>query len=351
MSGLCVAGLMAGLPVQAALQFDVFLGYGGQPTGTDGIVREASWFPVACEVFNDGPSFNAVFEVSSSQMGGGQTRRMAVELPTNTRKRFVIPAFAASGTYSSWEARLLDETGKVRAKKEGLRPRGLGWESILLGAVPRVFGGLPKLPDLQGNNARSPAQPAVARLPVEQLPDSPIPLEGLDAIYLNSEKALEVKVPQAEALLAWVHGGGRLIVGVEQPSDVNATPWLRELLPCDLAGTASVKPTREIHEWLRRTSEEPAPAAPAARGPQRGGAVYRPAIAPGYRAPAGGADPFQALAPDAEFEQGEFSVATGNMRDSRVLLSLQKTPLMVSARRGRGEVIVLLFSPEREPFR
>src|SRR5438477_5642774 len=31
---------------RAALQFDVFLGYGGQPTGADGIVREAGWFPV-----------------------------------------------------------------------------------------------------------------------------------------------------------------------------------------------------------------------------------------------------------------------------------------------------------------
>src|SRR2546426_8255405 len=50
----------------AALQFDVFFGYGGQPTGADGIVREAGWFPVACEVLNDGPTFNAAFEVSST---------------------------------------------------------------------------------------------------------------------------------------------------------------------------------------------------------------------------------------------------------------------------------------------
>ena len=94
---------------RAAMQFDVFLGYGGQPSGSDGIVREAGWFPVACEVLNDGPSFNAVFELSSS----GQTRRMVVELPTNTRKRFVLPAFNGSGAYSTWDARLIDERRKA----------------------------------------------------------------------------------------------------------------------------------------------------------------------------------------------------------------------------------------------
>src|SRR5262245_37531955 len=152
---------------RAALQFDVFLGYGGQPTGTDGIVREAGWFPVACEVLNDGPTFDAVFEVSSSHMGGEQSKRLVVELPTNTRKRFVIPIFAASGGYSTWEVRLLDERGKVRAEKTGLRARSVAWESILMGAVPRPFAGLPKMPALRGNNAQSPLQPLVTRLPVE----------------------------------------------------------------------------------------------------------------------------------------------------------------------------------------
>src|SRR5439155_18475821 len=135
--GLLWLGFGLALPGHAALQFDVFLGYGGQPTGVDGVVREVGWFPVACEVFNDGPPFNAAFELS----GAGQTRRIMVELPTNTRKRFVIPAFAGSSAYSTWDARLVDEGGKVRAEKTALRGRGLAWESVLLGATPRTFGG------------------------------------------------------------------------------------------------------------------------------------------------------------------------------------------------------------------
>src|SRR2546423_4329315 len=93
-------------------------------------------------------------------------------------------------------------------------------------------------------------QPLVARMPVEQYRDTAIALEGLDAIYLNSEKARELKVNQAEALLAWLHEGGHLIIGVEQSADVNATPWLRPLLPSELGGASPLKSTREITQWL-----------------------------------------------------------------------------------------------------
>jgi len=343
--GLIVLCLGVATPARAAMQFDVFLGYGGQPSGLDGVVREAGWFPVACEVFNDGPSFNAVFELSSSQKGG-QSRRMIVELPTNTRKRFLLPAFAGAGTYSVWDARLIDERRKVRAKKEGIHPNGLAADSILLGAVPRSFGGLPKFPEMKSNNNRSAVQPAVARLPVEHFPDEPTTLESLDAIYLNSEKALELKVSQAAALLAWLHQGGHLILAVEQPSEVNANSWLRPLLPCELANVSSLKTSREIVQWLSagdtqefEMSRQRGNAGPRPARPDRG----KPINSIGYSA--------DRLALDPEFEQVEFAVATGSMRDGEVLLAQQGTPLIVSAKRGRGQITVLLFSPEREPFR
>ncbi len=344
--GFVVLWLCRSTPVDAALQFDVFLGYGGQPSGFDGVVREAGWFPVACEVFNDGPSFNAVFEVSSSQMGGGQTRRLVVELPTNTRKRFVLPAFGGSGVYSTWDTRLIDERHKVRAEKTGLRPRGLASDSILLGAIPRTFGGLPKFPELKGNNTRSLMQPVVARLSVEQFPDDPTALESLDTIYLNSEKALEMKVGQAAALLAWLHQGGHVILAVEQPSDVTANPWLRSLLPCDTANVTSLKTGREIVQWLNAgdtqefemSRQRGSPPSRAAR-PDRA----KPLTSIGY--------PADWLALDTEFDQVEFAVTTGANRDGEVLLAQQGTPLIVSAKRGRGQLTVLLFSPEREPFR
>ena len=76
-------------PTFGGVRFDVFLGY-------DGILPEAGWFPVACEVYNDGPSFNAVFELAPAQYNQGQSRIMALELPTGTLVRL------ANSHGSSW---------------------------------------------------------------------------------------------------------------------------------------------------------------------------------------------------------------------------------------------------------
>src|SRR5574340_1133382 len=80
---LGVALLCGGPRLEAALQFDVFLGY-------DWIVPQASWFPVVCEIKNDGPPFVGTVEVDGGRFNQGQTRRAVVELPTGTLKRFVV---------------------------------------------------------------------------------------------------------------------------------------------------------------------------------------------------------------------------------------------------------------------
>jgi hypothetical protein len=95
---LIVLGLLflygGALTGKAALQFDVFLGY-------DGIVPEASWFPVVCEVKNDGPTFMGTVELEGGVGNQGQLQRIVVELPTGTLKRFVLPVFSTTRNYSS----------------------------------------------------------------------------------------------------------------------------------------------------------------------------------------------------------------------------------------------------------
>ena len=76
----------------------------------------------------------------------------------------------------------------------------------------------------------------------------------MDTIYLNSEKATELNENQVNALLAWLNAGGHLIVGVEQITDVNATPWLRSIVPCDLTDVRPVTSHAELQEWLRGQS-------------------------------------------------------------------------------------------------
>jgi hypothetical protein len=319
----------------ASLQFDVFLGY-------DGTVREAAWFPVACEIYNDGPSFNAVVELTAGNLRNDQVHRVPIELPTNTRKRLTIPVFAAGGRFYQWNARLLDERGKVYAERPSLQPKILAWEGVFLGAIPRSFSGTPVLPDTRPN--RPELRPQVARLQVEQFPDNPIALEGLDAVYLNSEKALGLKVNQVAALLAWVQEGGRLILSVEQLADINSTPWLQQVLPCEVTDMVNLGVDEDLQQWIHQDTAIDTSISTTPRISTRTGRKQNAPAPPTVPS-------LEGTAPDPGFVDAHMPVATGRVRDGRVLLAVKDVPLIVEANRGRGQITVLTFSAEREPFR
>jgi hypothetical protein len=329
------AAVALAFQISAAIQFDVFVGY-------DGVTRDASWFPVAIEVHNDGPSFNGTIELSSSQFGGEPDRRIPIELPTNTRKRLVVPMFASGGRNTGqWDARLLDSSRKVRAERPGVQVRSVDWQTVMLGALPRSFAGLPGFPKIKAQ--RPELQPTVARFQQELFPDNPIALEGLDALYINSEKAISLPAPQLAALLAWVRGGGHLILAVEQVGDVTGTPWLQQFLPVDVSGVQNITVDQAIVAWL--TSDVSAEENDEAMS-GRVGARRRPNVT---------ADPtgfYGTLEVDPTFVKAEMPVATGSIHDDgRIIMGTEKAPLAVQAKRGRGKLTVLLFSPEREPFK
>jgi len=340
--------------VRAALQFDVFLGY-------DGTVREASWFPVICEIKNDGPPFTGAVEVSSGDYGKGQTQQMPVELPTGTVKRLVIPAFAVGRYPSRGNVRLVDERGKVRAEQAALPlRRQIGWEIPLIGSLSRTASGAPLLRPILNDKAE--AQPAAARLQPSIFPDNPLVLEGLDSIYLSSEVAANLRVSQVNALLGWMNAGGHLIVGVEQISDITASPWLRSALPCEPKEIHVVPHHPELQEWLRTGGPTNAPA-DSLQQPQPGPTRSRPTRpgVPQYGRPASTSrsmrpgisaeNPFSDSEADAAFELADLPVATCTLRDGRVVAAVGDTPLIITANRGQGRVTALLFSPEREPLK
>ena len=231
---------------RAMLQFDVFLGY-------DGYVPEACWFPVVCEIKNDGPSFTGVVEVAPANYNQGQTRNLAVELPTGTLKRVVIPVFSSARGFNRWDVRLLDERGKTRAEQPNVQARKhIPAEAPVIGALPRTSGGTPNIRPIQAQ--QSDLQPVSARILPTIFPDNPLVLEGMDSLYLNSEKASELHVNQVKALYAWLHAGGHLIVAVEQPTDINSTPWLKDLFPIELTGMNPMERHTELQDWLRSAS-------------------------------------------------------------------------------------------------
>jgi hypothetical protein len=320
----------------SAVRFDVFLGH-------DQIVPEASWFPVTFEVFNDGAPFMGLVEVTPGQYDSSHTRVMAVELPTGTLKRFTIPAFSSGRYISGWNARLLDERGKVRAEQQNLRVRQTTpWQMPVFAAVSRVA---PSVPKVKSNQPE--LQPVVARFQPAVFPDNPITLEGLATIYLQAERALELNVSQVNALLSWLNGGGHLVVGVEQTLHVNGNEWLKNLLPCELTSMKMEPSHRELQEFVIGDR-------------RRDGSNYKFRGNPDVSSPKAGkrrnqetidvANPYAKLPEDPQFEAARLQVATGVMRDGEVLVGSGNTPLVITAARGRGQLSVLTFSPELEPF-
>ena len=326
---LATSAVRAEVNEASDLQFDVFFGY-------DQIVPEATWIPVVCEIQNNGPSFEGTVEVSPGvTYDTGQTVRMPVELPNGTLKRIVIPVFSQSRG-GNWTVRLMDDRRRVREEKTIEPRRQMGRNAFLLGGIARTPGGNPVLRPLPNDPAEE--QPASARFLVSIFPDNPLVLEGLDALYINSEEVSKLRPAQANAILGWLNAGGNLIIGVEQVSDITAVPWLKEIMPCDLGDFKTVSAHPEIEDWLRTsTSETVQP-----RGPQRRFHGTTPA-APD--------NPFGDISDDSAFELGDLQIAQVSNHDGRVVLTVGGAPLVITANRGLGQITVLAFSPEREPFR
>lgn len=318
---------------QAVLQFDVFPGH-------DGVVPEASWFPIVCEIKNDGPAFTGVVEISGGRFGEGQTRQLKVELPTGTLKRVEIPVFSTARYQSSWDVRLLDERGRIHAEQTGVRPRRqIASATSLIGALPRTATGVPALRPVKVQDSE--LQPTAARLQPSLVPDDPLVLEGMDTLYLNSERAADLNDHQVFALLAWLNDGGHLIVGIEQIPDVTGVPWLKKIVPCDLKDMQTISSHRELQEWLRGNVS-----APVETDTPKKGKRTRPPI----KTQSSNYNPYSDVVEDPDFEKTDIQLVTGPLRDATVLASAGSTPLMITSHEGRGRVTALMFSPERKPF-
>ncbi len=330
---LCVTllGFFNPILANANVRFDVFVGY-------DGLVPTCAWFPITCELQNDGPGFAADIEISSDQIsGGGYTRRVPVELPTGTQKRIFIPVFATHSKF--WSAQLV-QGHKVIADQGMLRPRkGTLAGMPIVVAIPRSVGGVPTFPPIHSGN--SDLQPIAARLQPEMFPDNPLALEGINLLYLNSEKAVALDVPRAQALVAWLQRGGHLVVGVEQASDINGTPWLKDLMPCKLDGSATVNDHSDLQDWVQDAANRALipPTQTPAKKAQNAATKRKPTAF-------ANAD----IHDDEHFNAAPLAIATSKMIDGAVTIGSIANPLAIEAPRGRGKITVLTFSPEREPF-
>ena len=355
-AALCLVSFLTFSPRCGAIQFDVFIGYGG-------VVREVGWFPVSCEVENDGPAFTGTIEIAKAHFGAEQKHRIILELPTNTPKRVTFPLFY-SGGLPRWNAKLLDESGKVR-KQLSVNAKEVAWEGVIMGSLSRKPSLSPQFPQFQ-EESNTRLQPQVGRIfYAEQFPDTQIALESLSSLYLNSEQALQLAQSQADALSSWVDFGGHLLLAIESSTDVLATQWLQPLCPFRPEGFGQVSSAGDsFQKWLEDDSPHSLPPRTVSGAM---GNLLDPAIddssskpppnspplpppLPGRRADSKVSFDYSKIMGKQDAALETMPVVTGQRLDGEVLLAAEGLPLIITASRGRGQVTVLTFSPEREPF-
>ena len=296
---------LSGNIVNAEVRFDVFMGFSGK-------ARNGEWFPVTVEIENDGPTFSGEIEIKPSSFNE-QSIRYKIELPNNTRKRLSIPVFNNSNY--RWNAKLLND-GKVVSKNDNLRIDSIPWFSKLFAAVSDQQSSGPVLPEtrFKNNNANRRFSPVVVNIQADIFPDNPVTLHGLSSLYLNSKRAINFRAEQASAVSIWVRSGGHLILGVDQPSDITGTPWLRELLNTQFGLIQNLEVGPLIRDWLSNA---------------------------GY--------PVGAI--DEEFNTKFLNATPVRLKDGKTLMSFDGKTLIANANRGLGQVTILGFNPEQEPIR
>ncbi|MCX6902753.1 MAG: hypothetical protein NTW03_04615, partial [Verrucomicrobia bacterium] len=149
---------------------------------------------------------------------------------------------------------------------------------------------------------------------------------------------------------AWLHSGGHLILGVEQPGDITGTPWLASLLPCEITSLAMRGSHSALQSWLNDDTRKPAPGQTTAPVRIRGRTGQNITLPVPPTTPSN-PNPFVQLETDPDFESTPLPVAAASLRDGKVCLGTAEAPLAMQAARGRGTLTVLLFSPELEPFK
>ncbi|MEE2947302.1 MAG: hypothetical protein VX392_03195 [Verrucomicrobiota bacterium] len=305
---LSLACLLAGGSLaKGEIQFDVFMGFAGK-------ARQGDWFPVTFEIYNDGPTFDGQIDLQPGDESDYPVYRYDVELTTNTRKRFTLPVFG--DVNSGWTARLRNGR-KTVAKHDDLKLDSMDAQTVLVGTLSGQQAGGPVLPKTRfkrrWDNERF--APIVAQLQADIFPDDPIALGGLRTLYLNSARAIHLRPEQAAALTTWVLGGGHLMLAVDQPGDVTGTPWLTSLIRGQFGPVQNSAVGQALNQWLDETAYS------------------------------------NVALPNDAFAAGQLAAAAVRLANGKALIVLDDRPVAAKANRGLGQVSVLGFNPEREPFK
>jgi hypothetical protein len=169
-----------------------------------GHTRVGSWMAVEVQLANDGPPIVGELRIDTLQAGARYS--MAVDLPTSSRKTYVLhaqpPPFGHNLSLSLVAKQATIQTLSIPYQVHNA-------DQMVIGVVAeRPQGITPKLAIRSNTGALS----AAATLGPGDLPDRVEGWAPLDALIWQDTDSNELSAEQVTALRAWLAGGGRLVI-------------------------------------------------------------------------------------------------------------------------------------------
>lgn len=294
MAGVSHAGMPVELPASSKLSVEETIGF--RET-----IKIGKWLPVTVTIRNDGAAVRGLLALELSTVSEGYpqpyttTLSQAVDLPTQSRKRYTFVVMFRGFTHPL-VIRLTDQSGmSVYTREIDLRTLSSPDRLIL------VFSNEPALDSLAS------VAPGKARVVYQNLDELPARWDALDAVDLIALRNLSLaplRPEQMQALQQWVARGGRLLV-TGGPNWTHYThPMWRELMPLKVTGMVEVTTLQPLESLV------------------------------GVRAP----------------EDIRLSILRTDAINGKILAQTEDHALLITQKRGRGEVVFAAFDPGRAPL-
>jgi hypothetical protein len=294
MAGISQASMPVELPASSKLSVEETIGF--RET-----IKIGKWLPVTVTIRNDGAALRGLLALELSTVSEGYpqpyttTLSQAVDLPTQSRKRYTFVVMFRDFTHPL-VIRLTDQSGmSVYTREIDLRTLSSPDRLIL------VFSNEPALDSLAS------VAPGKARVVYQNLDELPARWDALDAVDLIALRNLSLaplRPEQVQALQQWVARGGHLLV-TGGPNWTHYThPIWRELMPLKVTGMVELTTLQPLESLV------------------------------GVRAP----------------EDIRLSILRTDAINGKILAQTEDHALLITQKRGRGEVVFAAFDPGRAPL-
>ena len=200
-------------------------------------IKIGKWLPVTITIRNDGPAVHGLLALELSTISEGYPRpyittlSQAVDLPTQSRKRFTFVVMFRDFTHPL-TIKLTDQTeATIYSHAVDLRTMASPDRLVL------VLSNEPALDSLSGV---APGKARVVYLSLDELPTRWDALDAVDLIALRNLALEPLRPEQLQALQHWIARGGRLLV-TGGPNWTRYThPYMRELVPVKVTGMVEI---------------------------------------------------------------------------------------------------------------